>query len=80
MEDLDKVDIEKILGVLKSVAGNYPESSEEYKSIEIAAKALIAVRSENIYRRFKVFLKEIGSELTDKQKKHLRDLGLDEYL
>ncbi len=78
MNKMNEINIDKILKILKSVADNYPKSSEEYKSIEIATKAIIELSHERTLKKLNDLLKD--NNLTDEQKKHLRKLGLIEDL
>ncbi len=74
MNKMNKIDIDKILKILKSVADNFPKSSEEYKSIEIAAKAIIELSHERTFKQLNDLLKD--TKLTYEQKKQLHKLGL----
>ncbi len=67
-------DTEKVLQVLESIARQYSESSDEYKCIEIAARAIVFVKSEEVKKSFRTFISQ--NRLTDAQKQHLKYIGV----
>ena len=48
-----------------------------YQAIELATKALIFTKEEEIYKKFEVFLREFASELTADQRRKLTEMGID---
>ena len=64
--------------VLEKVASKFGKETEEYKAIELAAKALLCAFQTGVAAEFASFLKSFDSELTDEQKKQLSRLGIEE--
>jgi hypothetical protein len=71
------MEFEKSLEVLEKIASEFPEGSDEYAAMELAAKAMHYVRHEDVGRRFQAFLKDFDAELTAEQKENLRRMGID---
>lgn len=69
--------VEKTTKLLAKLASQFPKNAKEYQAIELAAKALLFASQRGTAVEFKSFLKNFDSELTPKQKKHLRSLGID---
>ncbi len=69
--------IEESNKVLELIASGYAKQSAEYRAIELGAKALLFVFQREVLEEFKLFLKKCDSELTDVQKRRLRDFGLE---
>ena len=70
-------EVEKTSKLLAKLASQFPKSSKEYKAIELAAQGLLFAFQTGTAAEFKSFLKNFDSELTDKQKKQLRNLGIE---
>jgi hypothetical protein len=76
-EDLKAEDIEGTIAVLESVAQKYPMDSIEYKSIELAERALAFVYQKKAWDVFRSYIASANEPLTDKQREHLRSMGID---
>jgi hypothetical protein len=77
-EDLtDFGDIEGTFAILESVAQKYPDDSIEYKSIELAARALAFVFESKVSEAFRSYILSSNEPLTDKQKEHLKSMGIE---
>ena len=70
-------DIESVFKTLEAVSQKYPESSDEHKAIEIAAKALGFAFTEQLQNSFKSFLENICRPLTEKERDHLKSMNID---
>jgi DNA replication protein DnaD len=67
---------EKTTKILKTIAIQYPESSEEYQAIEVAARALLFACETRTWEKFEQFLGEFGKKFSPKQIDHLQRMGL----
>ena len=68
--------LERALEVLERLARGYEETSLEYRALELAGKALIFSYHEQVIEKFKQFLKECDSGLTEEQKAFIRAMGI----
>ena len=75
-EDFDIRGFTEISTTLKTIADQYPHSSREYRSIEIALKALLFACETATRARFEKFLGESGQHFSPKQREHLKRMGL----
>ena len=73
---MNDIDIEKTSRILESVVSGYPESSEEYEAIRLAAIAVHFVWQDQVRARFKKFLDDFDRELTEEEEEHLRNMGI----
>lgn len=70
-------DTDGLFAALESVAGNYPEHSIEHQAIKLAAWALGFAFETKSRELFKSYIDSSDDPLTDKQKEHLRSMGID---
>jgi len=70
-------EVEEANRVLEKLASQFPKDAEEYKAVELAAKALLYVFQSGVAAEFRLFIEKFDSELTDEQKKRLLDLGIE---
>ncbi|MDB6109473.1 MAG: hypothetical protein JWR69_1223 [Pedosphaera sp.] len=70
-------DVEKINRALERAASQFGAGTEEYKAIELAAKALLFILQTKAIREFNAFLKNFDEELTAQQKQRLVKLGIE---
>ncbi len=68
--------LERESEILKKIAEQYPQDSNEYLAIEHAAFALAFAVTEDS-EKFSAFIRDCGQDLTDEQKAHIKSLGLD---
>jgi hypothetical protein len=69
---------EDTLKILESVANSFDKNSVQYKAMEEAAQALLFL---NMHKDLKIAYEKYrmrsGQELSDYEKHHLRDMGID---
>ena len=70
------VDTRKVCGTLEAVAKNYPEASEEYIAINLAASALLFAWQEEVQARFQHYLDSMDRELTGDGGDHVKSTGI----
>jgi hypothetical protein len=70
-------EIDEANRLLEQLASQFPKDAAEYKAIELAAKALLFAFQSGTAAKFRLFLENFDSELTDEQKKRLCDLGIE---
>ncbi len=69
---------EDSLTILESIANSFDKESVQYKSIEEAAQALLFLNMhEDLKRAYEQFRKQSDKELSEDQKQHLRDIGIE---
>jgi hypothetical protein len=68
---------DKICSVLKRIASQFPNSSQEASAVKTACLALLYVANNNLKSELKDFVKKSGKPLSDEQKRRLKDLGLE---
>ena len=70
-------EVEEANRFLEKFASQFPKDAEEYKAIELAAKALLFAFQSGNAAEFWSFLEHFGSKLTDEQKKRLLNFGIE---
>lgn len=70
---------ENALNHLEQVAQNYAPTSDEYYSIEVAAKALLYIHSTGQLSAFEEYIASSGQELTPEQKEFLAKMGVEPF-
>ena len=66
------------LKILESVANSFDKESVQYKAIEEAAQALIFLNMhEDFKKAYEQYRMHYDEELSDAQKQHLRDMGIE---
>ena len=70
------VDFEQVSLVLESISKNYSPESIECKTLELASLVLFYVHSEQVEQRFKRWHESMQGDLSEKQKEHLRLMGI----
>ncbi|HAW52408.1 MAG TPA: hypothetical protein DCX54_08805 [Flavobacteriales bacterium] len=71
-----KIDIEKASSILKLISEKYQPDSEEYKMLELAGLALHYALEEKSNDKFHKWLESVNKGLSEKQKNHLRSMGI----
>jgi len=67
-------EIHEVIETLNHILINYQEGTTEHKAIKCAITAVCALFDENVRQRF-IEWRE-NRDLTDKQRKHLEDMGI----
>lgn len=62
---------------LEGIASVYARTSKEYRSLELAARALLFIHVEQLGNRFARYLSKAGKPLTASQRRRLKAMGLD---
>jgi hypothetical protein len=75
-KQFDIREYEEISIILKSIADKYPKTSPENKAIELAAKALVFACEQTVAEEFEIFLHQWEKKLPQKEKDHLKKMGL----
>jgi hypothetical protein len=66
------------LKILESMANSFDKDSVQYKAIEEAAQALIFLNLHGeLKKAYEQFRMQGDQELSDAQKKHLQDMGIE---
>jgi hypothetical protein len=69
---------EDTLKILESIANAFDKDSVQYKAIEEAAQAHIFLNMhEDLKKAYEQFRMQGDQELSDAQKQHLRDMGIE---
>jgi hypothetical protein len=71
------IDFEQVSLTLESISKNYSPESIECKTLELAGLALFYVYSEQVEQRFRRWRESMQGDLSEKQKEHLRSMGID---
>jgi hypothetical protein len=71
------IDFEQLSLTLESISQNYSPESIESKTLELAGLALFYVYSEQVQQRFMRWRESIQGDLSEKQREHLRSMGID---
>ena len=72
-----KFDPDTISEILERIARAHTTGSEEYLSIELAAKAILFIHASGQSDAFRAYIESMGQALTDDQKKFLAAIGLE---
>jgi hypothetical protein len=72
----DRKTLETYTTTLERVAANYEKNSSEYFALKLASKALIYTTIDPL-NKFGDFLASCDEELSDEQRQHLRNLGIE---
>jgi hypothetical protein len=66
------------LRILESIANSFDKDSVQYMAIEGAAQALMFLNMhQDLKKAYKQFRMQRDKELSETQKQHLRDMGID---
>ncbi|HEV7503330.1 MAG TPA: hypothetical protein VGS07_00285 [Thermoanaerobaculia bacterium] len=71
------IDMPWVSSILESISKKYPSESDEQKALRLAGQALLFVFSEQVQQRFRRWRESMQGGLSDKQKEHLRSMGID---
>lgn len=71
------IDMPWVSSILESISKQYPSESDEQKALRLAGQALFFVFSEQVQQRFRRWRESMQDGLSDKQKDHLRSMGID---
>jgi hypothetical protein len=77
LRDGAMINIEKHCEALRVIAEQYPDSSDEYRALELAAWALHFVRCDQMREKFQKYVDNIERELTEEEKRELRAIGVE---
>ena len=69
---------EALLRVLQRIAGDCGSDSEEYLSIEIAAKAILFIHATGQQVAFRTYMGELKQDLTETERRFLSSIGLED--
>ncbi len=67
----------RMLSILEKIASGFSPASEEYLSVEVAAKAILFIHATGKKQSFQAYLDTVSQELTPEQKNLLAAMGLE---
>ena len=76
MQDARSESPERALKVLERLSERFARSPDEHAALELAAKALLFATERGARQAFSEFVKTSGAELSEGQKKMLREMGM----
>ena len=71
------IDFEQVGLTLEIISKNYSPESVEFKTLKLAGLALFYVYSKQVEQRFRRWRESMQGDLSEKQKEHLRFMGID---
>jgi hypothetical protein len=71
-------ELEAYLKILKSIANSFDKNSVQYKAVEEAAQAIMFLNMhKDLKKAYEQFRMQTDKELSEAQKQHLRDMGIE---
>ena len=74
---LSDINYRQTATVLAALAKQFAKTSQQYRALVLAGKALHYVYTSGSHRSFNKYLRTFSAPLTTKQKEHLKRLGID---